>query len=280
VRIGVFGVGVGAMADPGAGPVARLAEELGYSSLWTGEHMVVPRDRPDYFPRAHTWAFADPVVHLAFLAAHTTSIGLGTGVLILPQRHPVQLAKELATLDVLSRGRLVAGLGVGHLQVELRAIGVPARGRGERAEEYLSAMRALWSMPAPEFHGRYVDFAGVDAYPRPVRPHGPPLVLGGSSRAALERAARHGDGWYGWGLDPEQTRLAIRTIRQAAEAAHRDLTGFSAYVTPLVRMDEPTALAYAEAGVDELVLSMESDNLDSVRRKLERSAGFAALVKA
>lgn len=271
MRIGVFGVGVGALAGPAAGPVARLAEQLGYHSLWTGEHMVVPRDRPEYFPRPHTWAFADPVVQLAYLAAHTDTIALGTGVLLLPQRHPVHLAKELATLDVLSNGRLVAGVGIGHLDAELSALGVPVRGRGRRAEEYLAAMRALWTMPAPRFHGPTVSFDGVDAYPRPVRPQGPPLVLSGAGPAALERAGRLGDGWYGWGLDPEQTRRAIGTMHRAAEAAGRDVAGFTVYLTPLSRVGPATVRAYADAGVHELVLSMESDDLDSVRRKLERN---------
>lgn len=267
----MFGIGVGGMAGPEAGPVARLAEDLGYSSVWTGEHMVVPRDKPDYFPRAHDWAFADPLVHLAFLAAHTSTILLGTGVLVLPQRRPVHLAKELATLDVLSRGRVVAGVGVGHLEAELRALGVPAKGRGARSEEYLAAMRALWTMPEPEFSGRNVSFSGVDAHPRPTRPEGPPLVLGGFGPVALERAARYGDGWYGWGQTPRQAREAIAAIRDAAERAGRDLSGFTVHVTPLTRVDASVVAAYAEAGVDELVISMESADVDAVRRKLERN---------
>ncbi len=272
----MFGIGVGGMAVPEAGPVARMAEELGYSSVWTGEHMVVPWEKPDYFPREHNWAFADPVVHLAFLAAHTSTITLGTGVLILPQRHPVHLAKELATLDVLSRGRLVAGVGAGHLEAELRAMGVPAKGRGARAEEYLAAMRALWTMPEPEFRGAHVTFDGVDAHPRPVRPQGPPLVLGGFGPVALRRAARFGDGWYGWGQTPEQVRTAIGVIRSTAAEVGRDLTGFTVHLTPLARVDAALAAAYAEAGVDELVISMESADVDAVRRKLERNASLVS----
>jgi probable F420-dependent oxidoreductase len=274
VRIGVFGIGVGGLAAPEAGPVARLAEELGYASLWTGEHMVVPRDRPDYFPRPHDWAFADPLVHLAFLAAHTESVALGTGVLVLPQHHPVQLAKQLATLDVLSRGRLLAGVGVGHLEEEFRALGVPREGRGARSVEYLAAMRALWTMERPEFAGAHVSFAGVDAHPRPARPGGPPLILGGATPAALRRAGRHGDGWYGWGLDPDAIRAAIAAIRSAATDAGRDLDGFTVYLTPLARADAALVSEYAAAGVDELVLSMEAADPASVRRKLVRNAAL------
>jgi probable F420-dependent oxidoreductase len=271
MRVGMFGIGVGAMASAEAGPIAKLAEELGYNSLWTGEHMVVPSPRPDYFPREPDWAFADPLVHLAYLAGWTTSVELCTGVLLLPQRHPVHLAKELATLDVVSRGRLVAGVGVGHLQEEMRVMGVDPVGRQARSMEFLAAMRTLWNEHRPEFHGQHVSFQGIDAYPRPYRRGGPRIVMGGSSAAALRRAALYADGWYGWGLDPEQTAAAVRAIHKFGTEAHRDLSEFDISLTPLARVDARLVDRYRDAGVDQVVVSIESDDVDSVKRKLERT---------
>ena len=177
--------------------VAQLAEELGYDSLWAGEHVVVPSPRVEPSPMDPDDPILDPLVALAHLAGATERIRLGTGLVILPQRNPLVLAKQVASLDVVSGGRLILGLGVGYLEPELRAMGVPMAGRGARADEYLAAMRSLWEDEAPSFSGRYVEFEGVDAHPRPLQ--SPlPVVIGGHSHAAHLRAARHGDGWYGF----------------------------------------------------------------------------------
>src|SRR5215471_10269722 len=133
MRLGFFGANVGPMASRDARGVIELAEELGYASMWTGEHMVLPVNRPDYLNIPADWAFADPMVMLGYLAACTERIELCTGVLLLPQRHPVQLAKEIATVDVLCGGRLRVGVGIGHLVAEMDALDVPAEGRQRRA---------------------------------------------------------------------------------------------------------------------------------------------------
>jgi probable F420-dependent oxidoreductase len=260
------------MAAPESGPVARLAEELGFTSIWAAEHMVVPRPRPDFFPREPNWNFGDPLICLAHLAAYTQTIELCTGVIVLSQRHPVHLAKELATLDVLSNGRVVAGVGIGYLKPELAALGVPLAARQRRSEEYLSAMRALWTMKEPEFHGEYVSFSGVDAYPRPVRADGVRIVLGGQSDPALRRAARFASGWYGWGQTPAELETAVGKLQQFRAEEGKSAAEFCVSVTPTQRLTRALVRDYAAAGADQLVISMESDDLDGVRRRLIRNA--------
>ena len=196
--IGLFAINSHACAAPeAAARIAALAERLGYDSLWAGEHVVVPSPRVVPSPMEPDEPILDPLVALAHVAAHTERIRLGTGVIILPQRNPLVLAKQVASLDVLCGGRLIFGLGVGYLEPEMTAIGVPMEGRGTRSDEYLAAMRALWEEEAPSYRGHYAQFEAVDAHPRPVqRPL--PVVVGGHTRAAHRRAARSADGWYGF----------------------------------------------------------------------------------
>jgi probable F420-dependent oxidoreductase len=272
MRLGFFGAGVGSMAAPGAGDVARLAEDLGYASLWAPDHMLFPVPTPAAIPRDATYPMADPLVMLSFLAACTTTIKLCTGVLLVPQRHPVQLAKELATLDVLSGGRLVVGMGLGYIEAELRAMGVDPQRRADLALEHLAAMRALWSMSQPRFDGPTVSFADVDAYPRPVRANGPPIVMGGWTPAACRRAAAHADGWYGWGLSLEEVRRVITSIRVEGERIERDLSGFTVAHTPTQRLSTSLIEDYADAGVDELVVSIEAPDIAGIERRLELNA--------
>lgn len=253
ITLGLFGVNNGVCATPAAvAEIGELAEGLGYDSLWIGEHVVLPRPWAPPSPLAPEHAVLDPLVTLGFLAARTRRITLATGVVILPQRNPVVLAKQLASLDVLSGGRLTFGFGVGYLEPEMRAIGVPMANRGQRADEYLQAMRALWDDETPSFTGRYVRFADVDAHPRPVqRPL--PVVVGGRSRAALTRAATHGDGWYGWQVDLDTTAKLVDRLRTAADRAGRDFAELSVTVTPAEPLSPEVVQRYAKLGVRRLV---------------------------
>jgi probable F420-dependent oxidoreductase len=252
--VGLFAVNFHACAEPeAAAQVAQLAERLGYDSLWAGEHVVLPSPRVEPSPMEPDEPILDPLVALAFLAAHTERIRLGTGVLLLPQRNPLVLAKQVASLDVLSGGRLILGIGVAYLEPEMTAIGVPMEGRGSRSDEYLAAMRSLWEDDAPAFHGKYVDFDGVDAHPRPLqRPL--PVVVGGHTERAFLRAARHADGWYGFltGLRAmAQYREGLRAAREKAgrtEPLHIS-------VSPSRRMDPETVRAYADLGVQRLIVA-------------------------
>jgi probable F420-dependent oxidoreductase len=252
--MGLFAVNSHACADPDAAArVAALAERLGYDSLWAGEHVVVPSPRVAPSPMEPEEPILDPLVALAHVAARSDRILLGTGVIILPQRNPLVLAKQVASLDVLCGGRLIVGLGVGYLEPEMRAIGVPMEGRGSRADEYLAAMRALWEEEEPAYRGRYVEFDGVDAHPRPVqRPL--PVVVGGHTRAAHRRAARSGDGWYGF-LVGLRAMAEQRELMRAAIAETGRERPLHVSVTPARRLDAENVRAYAELGVDRLIVA-------------------------
>jgi probable F420-dependent oxidoreductase len=187
------------------------------------------------------------------MGAVTRGVRLATGILILPQRNPVVLAKQLASLDVLSGGRLLFGIGVGYVEPEMSAIGVPMEGRGARADEYLRAMRSLWEDEAPAFRGDHVAFDRVDAHPRPVqRPL--PVIVGGHSRAAHRRAVQHADGWYGFALDRATTATQIESLRREAHSAGRDPDELAITVSPSERLDPEVVRDFAQLGVDRLVL--------------------------
>jgi probable F420-dependent oxidoreductase len=271
--LGLFATNMGACATAeGSQRIGCLAEELGYDSLWMGEHVVAPSPRVPPSPSEPDYPILDPVVALGFMAAATRRVLLATGIVILPQRNPVVLAKQLATLDVLSRGRLVFGMGVGYVEPEMRAIGVPMEGRGERADEYLGAMRALWEDEAPAFQGRHVEFSGIDAHPRPVqRPI--PVVIGGHSPAAHRRAVRHASGWYGFMLDRTAVAKQVASLRREAEAVQRDLTDFTITVSPAERLDPDAVAAYSTLGVDRLVLVPRTDlSVDELDKRVRRNA--------
>jgi probable F420-dependent oxidoreductase len=233
--------------------IGSLAEELGYDSLWVGEHVCVPDPRVPPSPIEPDDPILDGLVSLAFLAAHTERIRLATGIVILPQRNPVVLAKQLASLDVVSGGRLIFGMGVGYLEPEMEAIGVPMQRRGTRALEYLGAMRALWEHERPEFEGEFVRFSGVNAHPRPLQ-HPLPVVMGGYSPAVHRRAVRHADGWYGFFLDQDAAAEQIASLRRCLADVGREESDFEITVTPRGRIDAEAVAAYGRMGVNRLVL--------------------------
>ncbi|MEV4254351.1 TIGR03619 family F420-dependent LLM class oxidoreductase [Spirillospora sp. NPDC049652] len=251
LTLGLYGLNLQTCANPRASArIAALAEELGYDSLWAGDHVVLPSPRTDLSPLDPRAPFLDPVATLSHLAASTGRIALGTGVIVLPQRNPLILAKQLASVDVLSGGRLVFGLAAGYLEPELRALGVPLGERGSRTDEHLAAIRSLWYDERPAFHGRHADFEGVDAHPRPVqRPV--PVVVGGHGSAALRRAAREADGWFGWMLGRRAAAESVARLRAAAADHGRAL---HVSVSPPKPPTPETVRDYAELGVDRLII--------------------------
>jgi probable F420-dependent oxidoreductase len=251
LKFGLYGLQRGQGADPATlVGRARRAEDAGFESLWVGDHIALPDDQGGRQPRLEV------VVAISHLAAVTTGIRLGFGVLVLPQRQPVLLAKQVSSIDILSRGRVTVGIGVGYVEPELRALGVSLADRGARTDEYLAAMRVLWTEPEPSFEGRFVSFAGVCQQPPPVqRPH-PPVVVGGHSRAACRRAATTASGWYGVYLDVEETGEALSRLREVAAGCERParLGELEITITPPGRIDLDTARRYADLGVHRLVL--------------------------
>lgn len=257
MKIGLYGINMGACVDPTtAVAVARAAEAAAFESLWTAEHVVLPDPQTPDSPIPARTPLLDPAVALAHVAAHTHTIRLATGIIILPQRNPVVLAKELASLDVVSGGRLIFGIGAGYLRAEFEALGEEFETRGERASEYIEAIRALWTQEKPSFAGDFVSFAGIDAQPRPIQQPHPPVVVGGMSRPALRRAARHGNGWYGFGLDASTTARCIAGLHEARQHIDRPaaLGPLEISVTPAGPVDMDTFRRFQDLGVDRLVL--------------------------
>jgi len=256
VKLGFFGVNSGVLADPDTMvAVARTAEEAGWESIWTGEHVVVADPQRPPSPVRPDTHFVDQVASLAHLAAHTSTIRLCTGIVILPQRNPVVLAKELASVDVLSGGRLEAGFGVGYVPAEFAAVGVPITERGARSDDHLDAMRALWRGETT-FVGRFTSWDGVSAMPRPVQPGGPPVHLGGSSDATWQRVASRAHGWYGFLTTLDSTESAIAKLQQAVADGGRpeELGEVQISVSPAEPVDRDLIRRYEDLGVDRLVL--------------------------
>ena len=253
--LGLVHVNMGSMSRPDAiAGAARAAEAAGFDSVWAGEHIVLPDPQVPPSPMAPGDPALDSLLALTWAAAHTTTIRLTTGIVILPQRNPVVLAKEVATLDVLSRGRVMLGVGVGYLEPEFRALGANFEERGAVTDEYLDAMAQLWYGEHPEYHGRFVDFAGIDAHPRPIqRPV--PLVAAGNSPPAYRRAVARARGWYGYWLTPDDVAASLTGLREAAARTERpeELGELEISVTPRGRMTPERAAAFADLGVHRLV---------------------------
>lgn len=254
---GYFGFNHGALCEPDdIERVIVAAEQLGFESIWTGEHVVLvdPHEAPS--PVAPETNFVDTVASLAFAAAKTERIKLGSGIILLPQRNPVVLAKELAGIDVLSKGRLLFGVGVGYVPREFETIGVPYEERGARMTEHIEAIRELWTSDQPTFDGRFTQFSGIQSRPRPVQDPHPPILVGGMSAPALRRAVAQGDGWYGFFQDLEATEAAIQGLEDAAKSTERreGLGRLSISITPPARVDADMAKRYEDLGVDRLIL--------------------------
>ena len=257
MRFALFGINVGPCADPEtARRVAVAAEQAGLESLWTGEHVVLPDPQVPPSPSPPEVPFLDPAVSLAFLAAHTTKIRLGTGIIILPQRNPLVLAKELASVDVLSGGRLTFGLGIGYLKPEFDALGIPFTDKGPRAMDYLDAMLALWTQPQPAHEGPFVRFAGIQAFPRPVQKPHPPIVIGGHTPPAFRRAVERANGWYGFALGPDDVSRCLEGLKAAERTVARpgSLGPLDISVTPKGRLDVTAVRRYAALGVGRLIV--------------------------
>jgi probable F420-dependent oxidoreductase len=252
VKIGLFGINMGACANPqSAIRVAKAAEQAGFESLWTGEHVVLPDPRKPPSPLPPEYPMLDPLIALGFISGNTAEIRLGTGIIILPQRNPLVLAKQLASVDVVSQGRLIFGVGIGYLKPEFDALGVPFEFKGPRTEEYLAAVTAMWTMERPEYHGRFVSFSGVNAMPRPVRKPHPQIVFGGHTRQAFDRAARLAGGWYGFSLDLDATAKCIARLRAACETAGRRFEDVEITVTPSVGNARALGTGAAQVTLDD-----------------------------
>jgi probable F420-dependent oxidoreductase len=207
----------------------RRAEALDYESAWIGEHIIVPvvsaskyPYSPDgRFPAPLDVPFHDPMLALAYAAALTSKIRLATGIFVVPIRNAITTAKAVASLDVLSAGRVIFGVGVGWWSEEFAAVGAPFADRARRTREYIELMKALWTSEEPAYQGTTVSVAGVRFQPKPVQKPHPPIVVGGTSDLALKRSVRYGDGWYGIAKTLDEARTMIARLRELERAAAR-----------------------------------------------------------
>ncbi|MEM1436719.1 MAG: LLM class F420-dependent oxidoreductase [Pseudomonadota bacterium] len=228
--------------------LCRLAEQVGFESIWGGEHVIMPDSIVSKYPYTADGKIPaepdtpipDPLIWLAYAAAAAPTLRLGTCILIVPQRNPLILAKELATLDQLSGGRVELGLGVGWMKEEFDALGVPWERRGARNDEYIAAMRALWSAPHAEFHGDFVDFEPVTCSPRPVNGNIPVLV-GGDTEAAIRRAVKIADGYFPGEGDVERLEALLGRVRKALAEADRSADSLEVNVMFGAQMADPIA---------------------------------------
>jgi probable F420-dependent oxidoreductase len=268
--------------------LAVRAEALGFDSVWAHDHVFNVghvRERIGGRP------YYEPLTLLAYVAARTSRVRLGTSVLVLPYHNPIRLAKAAATLDVLSGGRLVLGIGVGAIEQEMEAMGTPYKERGRFSDEAIAVMRTLWTEAEPRFDGAWSRFAGMPFSPKPVQRPSIPIVVGGVSPAAIRRAAKVGDGWQPLGLSPDTLREGIAALHAEARAHGRDTAQIpvslalnlgSGRAGRATLGSEPAeiarnARAYADAGLDALLVSTVTTDPAAARAALDTVA--AALLR-
>jgi len=255
--------------------LAQTAEQCGFESLWTVEHVVIPKDYQSPYPYSKSGkipggedvAIPDPLLPLSFAAALTKKIRLATGVLILPQRHPLYLAKEIATLDLLSGGRVLLGVGSGWLKEEFDALGLDFHARGARTDEAIQAMRECWRENASSFRGKHFNFGPIFSYPKP--PHNDvPIHIGGHSPAAAKRAGRLGDGFFpALGEIPKLQEL-FATMREAAQKAGRDPSDIE--LSCMARAAIDSVKAVEDIGISRVVVAPPAFDKEGLSRGLEK----------
>jgi probable F420-dependent oxidoreductase len=276
MKLGIFVALVGPNATPEyLAAAATAAEEVGFHSLWVAEHVCLfdtPSSRYPYsedgnFPVAAASGVLEPFAALAYAAAVTKRIRLGTGVCLVPQRQPLYTAKLVADLDVLSGGRVDFGVGVGWLREEFEALGVPFENRGRRCREYLDAMTRLWTDEVSEYEGTFVRFSPLRFYPKPIQKPHPPICFGGESRPALARVADLGQGWFGFNIAAHEAGAQIRRLDAVLKERGRSRAGVSVKMSPYLKpgADPEGIRRYADAGVDEVIFGAFAAGADGVR---------------
>ena len=264
MKIGFFAIGIGNLARPDLITATAIhAERLGFSTVWAPEHIVLlerfssryPYSRGQDLPIRLDTALLNPFIALTYAAAQTKRVRLATGICIAPEYHPLLLGKLAASLDYLSGGRFALGIGVGWLEEEFKALGIPWERRSKRTREYVEAMRSLWGDELSKYHGEFVQFDGARSYPKPISGARLPVLVGGQTEAALKRAAQYGDGWCGFNLTADETAEKIKRLRQLLKENKRSENGFEFSMSPLASSTPNDLKSYRDAGVDELYLT-------------------------
>jgi probable F420-dependent oxidoreductase len=282
MKFGIMFANVGQFANAeGAAAIATAADEMGLESIWSVEHVLIPHGYQSQYPYHESGRIpfgedpdiTDPLIWLGFVAGITRQIRLATGILIVPQRNPAVLAKECATLDKLSGGRFELGIGVGWLAEEFEALGVPFADRGRRTDEYVAAMRALWSQEHAAYSGKYVNFSGAISRPQPAGGD-IPIIVGGHSEAAARRAGRYGTGFFPAKGSDDELRHLLEIVAASAKEHGRDpdaieLTAgqWSAKRDSLDRVRE-----LEDLGVRRLIVAPPTGNIAKMREAMEQLA--------
>ncbi|MDH5672440.1 MAG: LLM class F420-dependent oxidoreductase [Myxococcales bacterium] len=277
MKFGIMFANAGPFGEPELlAHLAQTAEAVGVESIFTVEHVAVPVGYESQYPYSKSGKMPgpesspipDPLLPLAFVASITKSLRLGTGILILPQRHPIYVAKEIATLDVLSGGRVLFGIGSGWLQEEFEALGVPFNQRGRRTDEAIEAIRSLWAPEPKAFEGKYYAWNAVHSNPKPVQQPGVPILIGGHSEAAARRAARLGDGFFPARGDDETLLPLLAEMRAECERVGRDPSEIE--ITTGVGQPTIDKVRHAEElGICRLVINPPGFDRDGLTRGLE-----------
>ena len=261
MKIGLIPVNVAVDSLDQLVALAQGAESVGVESLWTFEHAMVPLayqsrypyDRSGKMPVTPETNFIDPLIALTAIAAQTKTVRLATGINILPQSNPLLLAKQAASLDLLSKGRLMLGLGIGWLREEFLAMGVPFEGRGARFDDYVQAMRKVWSGEVVQHKSEFLDWQGFKSYPLPAQST-IPLIIGGSKGKAFERIAKYGEGWFAPTTSPKELAPLIEQLRAACQAEGRDVNSVDISAMWLGDGGLDTVKEYRQLGVQRLVV--------------------------
>lgn len=263
--------------------LATTAERVGLESIWAVEHVVVPvgykstypYDPSGRMPAPEQMPIPDPFLSLCYAAAVTKNLRLGTGIVILPQRHPLYVAKEVATLDVLSRGRVLLGIGVGWLAEEFDALGIPFETRAARTAEAVRAMRSLWQEEASAFEGKFFRWGKVESHPKPVQKPGPPIIVGGHTEGAARRAARYGDGFYPGVTDEAKLDHLLSVMRAECQKIGRDASKIE-ITSGRGFPDADNVKRLADHGVARFVLPPPAFDADGLTAGLERIGNVIA----
>lgn len=280
MKIGLMFVNSGPFSSPDMfARLAVTAERCGIESIWSVEHVVIPENYQSPYPYSPSGkipggediAIHDPLLPLAYAAAVTTRLKLATGVIILPQRHPLYLAKEMATLDVLSKGRAMLGIGSGWLKEEFDALGLDFHTRGARTDEAIQALRALWREPSASFHGKHFHFHSVKSYPKPVQKGGVPILVGGHSKAAARRAGRFGDGFFPALASPDKLGELLSLMGSEARNAGRNPDEIE--ISCMAKPTPDTVKALQDLGVSRIITgSPATSDPDALERRIEQLA--------
>jgi probable F420-dependent oxidoreductase len=269
MKIGLFALGIGAATSADIiRKVAETGERTGFATLWAAEHVVLfdqhdskyPYSDTGKFPLAANADWLDPFITLTFAAAVTSKIRLATGICLVPEHNPLILAKEIASLDKLAKGRFALGVGIGWSAEEFSALGIPFERRAQRTREYIDVMRQLWSEGVASHHGEFVNFDNAGSFPKPPQGAKLPVIFGGESNPALRRVANYGDGWYGFNLDPEGAKERIAKLEQLLKERGRKLAEVELIVSPYTKRITPDDLKrYRDLGISEVAMLANFD---------------------